>query len=124
MYNSRQRPVSFTLLRTDCEGWQTPWCGCDGSVTILGSTIRKWRTYLLWVRLGHRTRAHIWQGTVIQSLPPPSALELALPAKRAHLEITVRCVLYMFAYMKVHVYSTPEKEKVKKEKGKGEKKEP
>ena len=27
-------------------------------------------------------------------------------------------------YMKVHVYSTPEKEKGKKEKGKGEKKEP
>ena len=27
-------------------------------------------------------------------------------------------------YMKVHVYSTPEREKGKKEKGKGEKKEP
>ena len=27
-------------------------------------------------------------------------------------------------YMKVHVYSTPEKEKGKKEKGKGEKKKP
>ena len=30
----------------------------------------------------------------------------------------------MYIYMKVHVYSTPEKEKGKKEKGKGEKKEP
>ena len=20
---------TFTLLRTDCEGWQTPWCGCQ-----------------------------------------------------------------------------------------------
>ena len=33
-------------------------------------------------------------------------------------------VVRMRNYMKVHVYSTPEKEKGKKEKGKGEKKEP
>ena len=90
---------TFTLLRTDCKGWQTPWCGCDGSATITGNTIRPpnvGRTVR--VRLGHGTRARIWKGTVLQALPAPSALELALPAKRAHSETTVRCVLYMFAY--------------------------
>ena len=37
-------------------------------------------------------------GTVLQALPAPSALELALPANRTHSETTVRNVLYMFAY--------------------------
>ena len=96
VYKSRQRPVSFTLLRTDCEGRQVwvRWIGnnsrkydqkvedvpaqCvldEDRPSSVGRTVQ--------VRLGHRTRARIWQGTVIQSLPPPSALELVLPAKRA-----------------------------------------
>ena len=49
------------------------------------------------VRLGHGERARIWKGTVLQSLPAPSALELALPAKRTHSERTVGFVS-MFAY--------------------------